>query len=196
MRRLFPKFVALLAIGALAAGCSGSGATDQGAGDTGYVSGGGTVTTIPPSDRKPAPALAGETLDGERIALSDFAGKVVVLNVWGSWCPPCRKEAPDLVEAANSLASKDVVFLGINTRDATPDPAKAFVRRFDVPYPSVFDPDGQQLLGFRETLPPKAIPSTLVIDTEGRVAARVLGAVSRTTVEQLALEVVGFGGSG
>jgi thiol-disulfide isomerase/thioredoxin len=193
MRRLVPKLAALLALGALVAGCSGAGAADQGAGETGYVSGSGTVTTIPPGDREPAPPLAGKTLDGERIALSDYAGTVVVLNVWGSWCPPCRKEAPDLAEAAKSLAPKGVAFLGVNTRDATPEPAKAFVRRFDVSYPSVFDPDGQQLLGFRETLPPKAIPSTLVIDTDGRVAARVVGAVSRTTVEQLALDVVGFG---
>lgn len=194
MRRLVLLLLALLLPVGLLAGCGASGAgSDQAADGTGYVSGGGTVTTIPPDDRKPAPALEGETLDGERFSLADYAGKVVVLNVWGSWCSPCRKEAPDLAAAANSLAEKNVAFVGINTRDATKDPAKAFVRRFDVPYPSVYDPDGALLLGFRETLPPKAIPSTLVVDPEGRVAARVLGVVSRTTVEQLALDVVGFG---
>lgn len=184
----------LLCAGLLLAGCSGTGSGDQAAGDeTRIVTGSGTVTTIPPGERKPAPDLAGESLDGKPIALSDYEGKVVVLNVWGSWCAPCRKEAPHLVAASESLAPRGVVFLGINTRDGTVEPAQAFERTYDIPYPSVFDPDGDLLLGFRESLPPSAIPSTLVIDQEGRVAARVLGTVTRTTLEQLALDVVGIG---
>jgi thiol-disulfide isomerase/thioredoxin len=181
-----------LAAFALVAGCSsaGSGGGSQGGTNTTrFVSGSGTVTSMSPGERRTAPALAGEDLDGKHIRLSDYRGKIVVLNVWGSWCPPCRKEAPDLAAAATALRPKGVVFLGINTRDLTEQPAQAFVRRFKVPYPSIFDPDGEQLLGFRDTLPPSAIPSTLVIDAQGRVAARILGSVSRRTLEQLTGDV-------
>jgi peroxiredoxin len=189
------KFALLLpvTVALLAAGCSGNGAPDQSTGgDVRYVSGSG-VTTIPPGERKAAPELTGKTLDGEPLDLADYKGKVVVLNVWGSWCPPCRKEAPDLVEASKALERRGVAVVGINTRDATVEPAQAFVRRYKVPYPSVFDPNGEQLLGFRSIVPPSAIPSTIVIDAEGRVAAMILGPVTKTTVTQLALDVVGLG---
>jgi thiol-disulfide isomerase/thioredoxin len=177
---------------ALVAGCSSSGGGSQsGTNTTRFVSGSGTVTSMSPGERRTAPALSGKDLDGKPVQLSDYRGKIVVLNVWGSWCPPCRKEAPDLAAAAAALRPKGVEFLGINTRDLTEQPAQAFVRRFKVPYPSIFDPDGEQLLGFRDTLPPSAIPSTLVIDRQGRVAARILGSVSRRTLEQLTGDVAG-----
>jgi thiol-disulfide isomerase/thioredoxin len=201
--RLASRVVVLAAgLVLVAAACSGGsgGSGGNGGGDSGgsgqasqagarYVSGGGTITTMPPAERQAAPALRGRTLDGKQISLAAFKGKVVVLNVWGSWCPPCRKETPDLVAAAKALRPKGVEFLGINTRDNDPGPAKAFVRIFEVPYPSVYDPHGAQLLGFRDTLPPSAIPSTLVIDRQGRVAARVLGPMTRRTVEALAGDV-------
>ncbi|MGW0227826.1 TlpA disulfide reductase family protein [Actinopolymorpha singaporensis] len=192
--------LALLGVAGLA-GCSGDGSGGGGEGGDGsrstnattrFVSGSGTVTTMPPDERRRAPAVAGTTLDGKRVALADYRGKVVVLNVWGSWCAPCRKEAPDLAAAARALRAKGVEFLGINTRDVSRQPAQAFVRTFDVPYPSIYDPNGEQLLGFRATLPPSAIPSTLVIDKQGRVAARVLGNVSRRTLEQLTTDVTGL----
>lgn len=185
----------VLAVAGLLAACSGNGgASDQSAGgDIRYVAGSGTVTTIPPGERKPAPDLSGKTLDGEQLRLADYKGKVVVLNVWGSWCAPCRKEAPDLVAASQALEQRGVAFVGVNTRDATVEPAQAFVRRYKVPYPSIYDPDGQLLLGFLGSLPANAIPTTLVIDAEGRVAARVVGEVTKTTVTQLALDVVGLG---
>ncbi|MFD2083011.1 TlpA disulfide reductase family protein [Actinopolymorpha cephalotaxi] len=196
--------VATLAVVGVAglAGCSSDDGTGGGGegGDgsrstnatTRFVSGSGTVTTMPPGERKQAPAVAGATLDGRRVSLADYRGKVVVLNVWGSWCAPCRKEAPDLAAASRALRAKGVEFLGINTRDNTRQPAQAFVRTFGVPYPSIYDPNGDQLLGFRATLPPSAIPSTLVIDKQGRVAARVLGSVSRRTLEQLTTDVTGL----
>ena len=192
-RRVFALAGALVAF-ALVAGCSssgGGGGSQSGTNTTRFVSGSGTVTSMSPGERRAAPALSGKDLDGKPVRLSDYRGKIVVLNVWGSWCPPCRKEAPDLAAAATALAPKGVEFLGINTRDLTEQPAQAFVRRFKVPYPSIFDPDGEQLLGFRDTLPPSAIPSTLVIDTQGRVAARILGSVSRRTLEQLTGDVAG-----
>ncbi|MPZ62206.1 MAG: redoxin domain-containing protein [Propionibacteriales bacterium] len=169
----------------------GAGCSQTQGGPQGFVSGGGTVTVIEAGEREPAPELTGETLDGERLSLADFGGQVVVLNVWGSWCAPCRAEAPDLVKAANRLEARGVQFLGIDVQDGDKANATAFVRNFDVPYPSIYDPDGSTLLGFRDTLPPNAIPSTLVIDGDGRVAARVLGSVTETTVVDLVDEASG-----
>jgi thiol-disulfide isomerase/thioredoxin len=151
-------------------------------GAEGFVSGSGTVTVLGRSHRPSAPPVSGRTLDGRRLALADLRGSTVVLNVWGSWCAPCRDEAPDLVRAAHRMQDEDVQFVGINVREPGIASAQAFARRYDVPYPSIYDTDGSELLGFRDTLPPDAIPSTLVIDEQGRVAARVLGPVDTTTL--------------
>ncbi len=137
------------------------------------------MTIVPAEKRRSAPELAGETLDRGPLTTADFPGQLLVVNVWGSWCAPCRSEAPALVEAAAQLPG--VQFIGINTRDLNPAPAQAFVRAFDIPYPNIYDPDGALLLEFGQ-LPPKAIPSTLVIDSEGRVAARILGETTASTL--------------
>ena len=158
-------------------------------GEQGFVSGRGIITTLPVAERKAPAEVAGETLDGEPIALSDFAGQVVVVNVWGSWCAPCRAEAPMLAEAARDLADDDVAFLGIDSRDPSRSAAQAFVRRFDLPYPSIYDQQGKTLLAFRGTLNTNAIPSTVIVDREGRVAASVLGEITRTTLYDLVEEV-------
>jgi thiol-disulfide isomerase/thioredoxin len=155
----------------------------------GFVAGSGTVTVLPEGERVEAPDVSGRSLDGRPLSLDDFAGSTVVLNVWGSWCAPCREEAPGLVRAARRLGERDVQFLGINVREPGVASAKAFVRSYDVPYPSIYDSDGSELLGFRGTLPPDAIPSTLVIDPRGRVAARVLGTVDDSTLVGLVSEV-------
>jgi thiol-disulfide isomerase/thioredoxin len=178
--------VLLLLLGSALAGCSQS----MG-GAEGFVSGSGTVTVLPENQRTRAPRLSGQSLDGGRLSLQDFAGSTVVLNVWGSWCAPCRDEAPDLVRAAKQLEDEDVEFLGINVREPGVASARAFVRGYDVPYPSIYDTDGSELLGFRGTLPPDAIPSTLVIDPRGRVAARVLGPVDTSTLVGLVHDVEG-----
>lgn len=171
MRRVLPLLVALLLV---LAGCS----EDQpSTGDQGFVDGEGIVTVLPAGDRRPVGSVEGETLDGEQVSLADLRGQVVVLNVWGSWCAPCRKEAPLLAEVATELEDQDVVFLGINTRDSDPSQAIAFERTFEVPYDSLYDPDGRALLAFSGTLPPNAIPSTVVIDADGRVAASIIGPV-------------------
>lgn len=183
----------LLAVGALLAGC---GAQDSSAGDRvdaqaegvseqGYVSGDGSTTIIAEADRVPAPAIVGTTLDGEPFALADLRGAVVVLNVWASWCAPCRAEAPDLQEVASEYEQTAAVqFVGLNTRDSA-EAADAFVDRFGLTYPSVVDTDGVLQLAFRDSLPPAAIPSTVVIDPQGRVAARVIGAVDASTLRGL-----------
>jgi thiol-disulfide isomerase/thioredoxin len=171
------------------AGRPGIGSTPE----AGFVGGDGTISVIAPDERVAAPALAGTTVDGEPYDLADDRGKVLVVNVWGSWCPPCRKEAPELVQAHDRLTAgskpSEVAFVGIDTRDPSRAAAKAYQRRFNVPYPSVYDPSGKLLLGFADSLPPSAIPSTLVIDAKGRVAARVLGGTTAATLEDLVQQV-------
>ena len=137
-----------------------------------------------PGQRKPAPLLRGRTLDGEELSLASYRGKVVVVNVWGSWCAPCRAEAPDLRRAAIETRSRGVRFLGIDTRD-NDAAARAFVREFGIPYPSLVDDDGSILLSLRDTVPAQAIPSTMVVDRRGRIAARVVGRVTYPTLTGL-----------
>jgi thiol-disulfide isomerase/thioredoxin len=174
------------------AGCS----NDVGSsGNQGYVAGKGIITSVKAADRKQPGAVAGRTLDGRQVSLSDFRGKVVVVNVWGSWCGPCRAEAPMLAQASRDLAKKGVVFLGIDSRDPSKDAAKAFVRRFDVPYPSLYDQQGSTLLAFRGTLTPNSVPSTVVVDPQGRVSGSVLGSLTRTTLDDLVDDASSGGGA-
>lgn len=181
MRRRPALFVAVLlfTLTALAACSTGADSNRERQGQTGFVSGSGTVSVLSP--RVPAPKLVGETLDGKKLDLADYRGKVVVVNVWGSWCKPCRHEAPELNKASKELGDS-VVFVGINTRDKNPVPARKFVQTFEVGFPSVYDPDGKLLLGFRGLISASAIPSTLVIDAEGKVAVRVLGEISANSL--------------
>jgi thiol-disulfide isomerase/thioredoxin len=182
-----PALAALLLAGAALTGCSNDEVGSSG--DAGFVAGEGVITRLAVDERKKPGEVAGETLDGEPIALEDFRGKTVVVNVWGSWCAPCRAEAPDLVAASEELADDGVRFLGINSRDLDKSAAKAFQRRFEVPYPSIYDQQGRTLLAFRGTLSPNAIPSTVVIDEQGRVAASVIGEVSKSTLVGLVEDV-------
>jgi thiol-disulfide isomerase/thioredoxin len=161
---------------------SGQQANDSRQGQTGFVSGSGRVSSFAPADRVKAPDFKGKTLDGKDWNFADQAGKVVVLNVWGSWCPPCRKEAPDLAAASKELGPS-VQFIGLNTRDLDPAPAKKFVEVFNVPYPSIYDPNGKQLLLFRgQKISAVSIPATIVIDRQGKVASRVIGEVTKQTL--------------
>ncbi len=163
---------------ALVAGCSAAPSTEGG-----FVSGDGSVSVVAAAERRePSAPVAGETIDGEPVALADLRGKVVVMPVWGSWCGPCRAEAPMLAAAARELAPQGVAFLGLNVRDLDQAQARAFVRNAGIGYPSLYDPTGRTMLAFRDTLPPQAIPSFLVLDEEGRIAGRVLGEVSRSTL--------------
>lgn len=166
---------ALVLAGTVVSGCGG----DVGGGKGGYIDGSGLITGLPVADRKKPGDVSGETLEGTKVDLADYAGKVVVINVWGSWCPPCRAEADDLATAAAELGKQGVVFLGINTRDNSRDNALAFQQKRKIPYPSIFDPGGKSLLAFHGTLTPNAIPSTVVIDAQGRVAASIIGEITR-----------------
>ena len=186
LRRTAAVVAAALLGSAAIAGCSSPvGAS----GDQGFVGGKGAVTTLPAAKRKPPGPVSGQTIDGKPLSLHDYAGKVVVVNVWGSWCAPCRAEAPMLAAAARRLAPKGVKFLGLDSRDPSKAAAQAFARRFSVPYPSIYDQEGRSLLAFRGTLSPNSVPSTVIIDKQGRVAASVLGEITRTTLYDLVQEV-------
>ncbi|WP_328967463.1 TlpA disulfide reductase family protein [Streptomyces sp. NBC_00239] len=155
-----------------AAGCTS--APDEGSAETAADK---QLLQIPAGRRTPAPDVRGESLTGEALALADHLGKIVVLNVWGSWCAPCRAEAPHLQKVYQDTHDQGVVFLGINTRDSTQGNALAFEETFGITYPSLWDPDGRQLLKFKGTVSPSSIPSTVVVDRKGRIAARALKAL-------------------
>jgi thiol-disulfide isomerase/thioredoxin len=166
-------------------GCS----TLQSTGDKGYVTGDGTVRQLAAGERGEPVSLTGEDLAGDALSLDEFRGKPVVAVVWGSWCAPCRAEVDDVVAAAEELDG-DARFVGLNIRDGSPEQARAFVRTFEVPYPSFYSPDGEALLPFSGTLTPNTIPAFVVLDREGRVAASIIGKLpSTTTLVELVRDV-------
>jgi thiol-disulfide isomerase/thioredoxin len=177
-RRATAAAVASLAALLLTACSATSGSTD---GSTRYVAGDGSTTLLPAAERDAAPVVVGTTLEGAKLDLTTLRGKVVVVNMWASWCAPCRGEAGTLEQVYGETRSQGVEFVGIVSggKDSI-DNAKAFQRRFEVSYPSMFDADNSLVLAFRGQLPPAAIPTTLVLDREGRVAARALGPVDRS----------------
>jgi thiol-disulfide isomerase/thioredoxin len=153
-----------------------------------YVAGDGVVIEIPADERGEPVELSGETLTGERVDLADHRGSVVVVNVWWSGCPPCRTEAPLLVDAADELPGNGTI-LGINIRDSSKDNALAFERGFGVTYPSIYDPGSSLLLNFPAPFNPRDMPSTAVLDRQGRVAALIRGEIpSKLTLIDLAEE--------
>ncbi|MFC9795774.1 TlpA family protein disulfide reductase [Streptomyces sp. NPDC127584] len=183
----------LLAVGVLSAAltlsaCGGdSNGKSGGGGNTNFVTNTGGISTAAKGERAATGELAGETLDGKQLDVADLKGKVVVLNVWGSWCAPCRAEAPHFAKAAKDLKAKGVEFVGLNTRDPNKQPALAFEEDYGVTYPSLYDPQGRLILfGFpKGTLSPQSIPSTVVLDKEGRIAARSLMALNEEKLRSM-----------
>jgi thiol-disulfide isomerase/thioredoxin len=167
---------------------------------TGWASGGNSgVTDVAGSTsavlysaghRPLAPDFTATTLTGSRLSFSSYRGKMVVVNFWGSWCAPCRAEAPALGTLARQLQPDGVRFVGIDIRDE-PDSAEAFMQQFDIGYPSLSDPDDEIALDFHSTVPPADIPTTLVIDRSGRIAARIFGESSYAQLKTLIDKVAG-----
>lgn len=174
--RAVPVIVAGIALLLLTA-CT-SAASETG---SGFVAGDGSLVVIDEPRRLPAPDISGTTLEGTAFRLADLQGSITVLNVWASWCAPCRAEAPILEKVWRAEQDNGVAFVGLDTRDSDPA-AVSFIRKFGITYPNVIDRDGALQLRFSDTLPPQAIPSTIVIDAQGRVAARALGKVSESTL--------------
>lgn len=159
----------------------------------GYVAGDGTVEQLAVADRGAPVSLAGTTVDGKSWSTAtDAAGKVVVVNVWGSWCAPCVDETPHLQQVWQSYsnAGKPVAFVGIDIKESAAT-ASAFLKANSVTYPSLSDSGsgGQPMLALQGKA--AATPSTLVLDRQGRIAARVLGATTVSTLTGLVDDVLG-----
>lgn len=170
--------------------CSGDDPLAAQAGNSGgknYIAGDGSVMELAVDERSETVEFSGETFNGETISADSLDGPALV-NFWYASCAPCRVEAPDLADLSEEYAD-DVTFVGVNVRDAA-DTAAAFERNFNIDYPSIEGRDGKVLLDFADYVPPQAVPTTLILDDEGRVAARVLGAVERSTLNSLLSGVV------
>ena len=173
VRRRLSLIVAALAVTAgTATACTDANGTNG----KNFVTGDGIVTEIPVADRDEPVDVSGETLNGDDLDLADLRGKVVVVNVWGAWCTECRAEAPMLVAAAAEFPA-DTTMVGIDIRDTSKDYALAYERGFGVDYPSIYDVGSETLLRFPTPYNPREIPSTMVLDREGRLAALIRGAL-------------------
>lgn len=189
-RRLLPVVAVLVVVligvpagvtWALIGGDGGSTTTAGGAAGAGT---GQPISEFPVAERGAPVELAGTTLTDDFLDVADLRGQVVVINVWGSWCPPCRKEAPILAKLSRGYADQGVAFVGVDVKDNRAA-ALAFERTYGITYPSIEDPDGRAVLALSQYVPASAVPVTLVLDAEGRVAARVLGAVREATLRAL-----------
>lgn len=183
---------AALSLGA----CSGGAAGDntiagqaQGAGDRQYISGDGRIETLTPDKRGEPITLSGTTVTGTPWSTSDHAGKVVVINVWGSWCPPCAAEMPELEKAWKGVqsAKKPVQFIGVDLHESAAT-GQAFLRREGVTYPSLADDGGASLIALQEKA--STPPTTLVLDKQGRIAARIAGQTTASTLRGIIDDVL------
>jgi thiol-disulfide isomerase/thioredoxin len=199
-RRTRPALVAVVSTVAavtaalVLAGCTTPIGAGSSTADQGFVGGDYAVTTWAPDDRAAAPAVRAKTLDGGSFSLASYHGKVVVLNFWASWCAPCRVETPALQVLAEEMASQGVVFVGVDSRD-DPDAARAFLADIKggtapTTYPNLDDSSGEVILAFHGVVP-DGFPSTIVLDRQGRVAARVNGPTTEPRLKALLQPLVG-----
>jgi peroxiredoxin len=179
---------------ALLAGCStGSDQVDvNNGGEFRFVAGTPAGEVIPADERASAPDFGGRLLDGAEFASADLDGDVAVLNFWGSWCAPCRVETPEFQEVYADVRDDGVQFLGLNVKEPSEQLALAFVERFGIEFPSLYDPRGEVALAFRD-YPATAIPSTIVLDPQGRVAAVYTGLVAQEDLRSVIDRVLGEG---
>ena len=178
-----------LAVVPLLAGCSNE--VDQTTPGGRYEFTGATEAgqVVPPSDRADAPSFDGELLDGTPFRSTELAGDVSVINFWGSWCAPCRVETPDLQAVYEAVRDDGVQFLGVDVKDER-QLASAFMSNVGAEYPSLFDPRGEVALAFRG-FPANVVPSTILLDSEGRVAAVYTGAIARDDLRAALTVLVG-----
>lgn len=141
------------------------------------------VDTISSQDRAEVPVIAGTTLDGEPFDVADLRGRIVVVNSWASWCGPCREETPAFVELSKGVNPDDVAVVGLNVTDDD-EAARAFAEEFAMPYPSIVDAEGG-ILAMIPGVPPSSLPSTVILDRDGRIAARVIGATDAMELASL-----------
>ncbi|WP_440711675.1 TlpA family protein disulfide reductase [Herbiconiux sp. YIM B11900] len=172
-------------------GCAAGGSDDLAdrVTDSGYVAGDGSVLEISPAQRAASVAFAGAGENGEQITSADYAGEVLVVNFWYAGCAPCRLEAPDLEATYQQYLPQNVGFLGVNVRDQAAT-AQEFAATFGVTYPSIIDTDAGVQLSFAGQVAPNAVPTTLVLDRQGRVAARILGRVTEVSILEALIDRV------
>ncbi|MDN5756311.1 MAG: TlpA family protein disulfide reductase [Arthrobacter sp.] len=154
-----------------------------------YIAGDGSVQEYDQASRGKPVELDGTTYEGKTIDSAQLKDQITVLNFWYAACAPCRLEAPHLAKLSKAFKSKGVQFYGVNVRDGQ-DTAHAFERTFKIDYPSMPDADGSILLSMTEYVPPQAVPTTLVLDRQGRVAARLLGEADESTLKALISDLV------
>ncbi|MFN8195601.1 MAG: TlpA disulfide reductase family protein [Nocardioidaceae bacterium] len=170
-------------------GCSSLSGTEG----KGYISADGQITVYAAADRSDPVKVEGTSLDDEPVSITGMRGTPVVVNLWWSACGPCRAEAGDLARAHDELSGK-ADFVGINIRDSSPSAGRLFEQKKGIPYPSIYDPDGAAVLAFAGYVRQGAIPSTVVLDEEGRIAAVVSGPIpSAQTLVDLVDEVTADG---
>lgn len=184
-RRVALTLVATMALGACG-GASANSVAEVAKNGGGYIAGDGTIITIPAAERSTDIRVQGATLEGAPLDTGAYRGQVVVINTWGSWCPPCNAEARDLQQVWESVRGKEVKFVGVDLREGVAA-GKAFQRKYGITYPSVTDGNSimPQLKGKAA-----ATPTTLVLDRQGRLAARVSGQTDATTLRGLIEDVV------
>jgi thiol-disulfide isomerase/thioredoxin len=184
------------AVAGLVVGCSsGDDAVAQG-GTFEFVSPGGKTDIYydPPDHRgRPGPVTGPELMDPSRsVSVDDFAGRVVVINVWGQWCGPCRAEVTQLQQVSDATRADGVTLLGIDVRDNNRQAAQDFVKDRHVTFPSIYDPAMRTMIAFGGKYPTTVIPSTLVLDRQHRVAAvflrELLAADLQPVVKRIAAE--------
>ncbi len=155
-----------------------------------YIAGDGTVTEYAPGSRPKAADWSGVSESGDTLSSDQLTGVITVMNFWYAGCAPCRVEMPELIELQNQFLPDGVQFIGVNVRD-TPETALAFARQVNLNFPSVMDAKtGAVVLGFTGVVTPQAVPTTLVIDSDGNVSARVLGRIDKGILEELIKTVV------
>ncbi len=159
-------------------------------GNKNYIAGDGTVTEFALGSRPKAAQWSGVSESGDNLSSDQLSGVITVMNFWYAGCAPCRVEMPELIELQNKFLSDEVQFIGVNVRD-TPDTALAFARQVKLNFPSVMDSTtGSVVLAFTGVVTPQAVPTTLLIDSEGNVSARILGRVDKGILEELIKTVI------
>lgn len=184
MRKLSSLLVAGAAAIALSlTGCSSDPLADQyrEGSNKNYIAGDGSVTEIVLENRGEPITFTGTTETGDTVSSADYLGNVLVVNFWYAGCAPCRAEAPDLEQVYTETAPQGVNFLGVNVRDQAAT-AISFNERFGITFPSIMDQDGKAQLAFSSQVPPNAVPTTLILDAQGRVAARILGQIKDASI--------------
>ncbi len=189
------KLLAALAISALVlstSACANDSLADQfRSGDNkNYIAGDGTVTEFALGSRPKAADWSGITESGEALSSTQLEGVITVMNFWYAGCAPCRIEMPELIELQTEFLPEDVQFIGVNVRDSS-ETSLAFARRIEMNFPSVMDAKtGSVVLGFTGVVTPQAVPTTLVIDADGNVSARVLGRIDKGILATLVKTVI------